>query len=681
MAPDQGAADRSIEVVNTAAFAVLVAFVMCAATVLLAVDRRATLPLAGFAFCVCLALSAAFALCASNGERSVGTPALGILIVIGCLCATGFISSRLNLPALTALCTLGGVLGAVLAGLWWRRNTPTSAPLAASALLIGTVLSGLYWGSGYLHPSMREALAAGLGVHRDDLFHLSLVNSILTYGVPSTALDGIPVIHYHFGSHVLWAALSAIARRPPLAVVPVVAPVLLSCTLILSWTEMVRQIRAMRGDTTLPSHYFVQLVALGFAAFIGMVPNGWAAEIGASFVNPIISESNALSMAIAFSTVSIALVHARRFRAAAFMGSPASITLMLAICVGIWAAALTKISIGALLVCLVCWSWIRIREYRRPVSTAMLAIVVVGFIKIAGLAAGAPGGPRLLLSPAHVAANVYVAVSTFWIPVMFGWTILYSALAEGLPERWSRRWLAQTWTNRSLLDVEYLWVLTIAGAIPALALETGGNGIYFTDFQRWIAVALLGAYSVERLSQRLGTLFAADWLGPRGLLVASLAVAPMMAILANGALPLVRSARRSREIARAVAHPRLSPPQQKVLALLDSIGAMPRDVRRTHMLFVDPSRLQGILPSTQECWTPPFIAPVLGGVALLGGVPRPPCSPVGFGFETYPASIAPRAVPAESLTNACRAARAHSFDRVFIIAGPDGLTQLIDTIC
>ena len=58
-------------------------------------------------------------------------------------------------------------------------------------------------------------LAQGLGFHQDSVFHLSLIQSILNFGYPSTGQNGVPFVPYHVLSHYVDAGLLAITGLQP----------------------------------------------------------------------------------------------------------------------------------------------------------------------------------------------------------------------------------------------------------------------------------------------------------------------------------------------------------------------------------------------------------------------------------------------------------------------------------
>jgi len=64
-------------------------------------------------------------------------------------------------------------------------------------------LVGAIWGTKYINPLFLEKILLG-EAHIDTLFHSSMANMIRSYNIPSTGLDGVSFIPYHWGSHFVF---------------------------------------------------------------------------------------------------------------------------------------------------------------------------------------------------------------------------------------------------------------------------------------------------------------------------------------------------------------------------------------------------------------------------------------------------------------------------------------------
>lgn len=97
----------------------------------------------------------------------------------------------------------------------WRsalsRSFPTAPetlfPALVAIFLVGLQLDALVRWDAYFANFAFERLDAGGGYHRDSVFHIAVVQNILTHGLPSTGQHETPFLTYHFLSYYFDAAL------------------------------------------------------------------------------------------------------------------------------------------------------------------------------------------------------------------------------------------------------------------------------------------------------------------------------------------------------------------------------------------------------------------------------------------------------------------------------------------
>jgi len=82
-------------------------------------------------------------------------------------------------------------------------------------LLMSTSFSGV-WVDVYYRTFPLHEVEFGLGWHKDTVFHVSIIQSILNFGYPSTAQDGTPLLFYHVLSHYIDAIILFIVDLEPL---------------------------------------------------------------------------------------------------------------------------------------------------------------------------------------------------------------------------------------------------------------------------------------------------------------------------------------------------------------------------------------------------------------------------------------------------------------------------------
>ncbi len=144
-------------------------------------------------------------------------------------------------------------------------------------VLIFSILIGVsFWGGEYAHPLFFEKIVLG-EAHLDTLFHSSISNMIGTYLTPSTGLDGIPYIPYHWASHGLFAGITALNSIDGITFYnlffPVIfIPVFLK-TVILLGIDL--RNKENQGSSFKKEFYLVVLIIVGFLSpLLGRFPFG-----------------------------------------------------------------------------------------------------------------------------------------------------------------------------------------------------------------------------------------------------------------------------------------------------------------------------------------------------------------------------------------------------------------------
>ncbi|MEG0027746.1 MAG: hypothetical protein RR853_02125 [Aurantimicrobium sp.] len=106
-----------------------------------------------------------------------------------------------------------------------KKLSLLSFRFSASALLVGFLLAVVLFVIGlsalnnwidYFPSSPLAELNEGRGLHPDTVFHVSLIQSILNVGYPSTGQHGLPFLPYHVLSHYVDAGILAITGLEPL---------------------------------------------------------------------------------------------------------------------------------------------------------------------------------------------------------------------------------------------------------------------------------------------------------------------------------------------------------------------------------------------------------------------------------------------------------------------------------
>lgn len=154
---------------------------------------------------------------------------------------------------------------------------------------------GVTWGSGYAVPDYRDALASGYG-NPDILYYASYAAMFKTYNTPSTGLDGLPVVPYHFGSIWLAAQIARVLHVSALDVYNRVYPILLPILFLVSFLWFVIGLH--------PKHRSGVFWAVLLCGIVRVVPQPLADNWG-MLSSSLLSESNALAFTLTFVTAGL----------------------------------------------------------------------------------------------------------------------------------------------------------------------------------------------------------------------------------------------------------------------------------------------------------------------------------------------------------------------------------------
>jgi hypothetical protein len=129
----------------------------------------------------------------------------------------------------------------------------------------GFILGFFIWGIDFISPIFLEKVLCLGKVSTDSLMHISLANIFNTYNVPSTGLDGIPFVNYHWGSHVISASLSDLINIDVFTFYNLAFPIIFIPLYFKSLILLVQNIRQFKNFSTEINWFFFFSI---FAYFI-----------------------------------------------------------------------------------------------------------------------------------------------------------------------------------------------------------------------------------------------------------------------------------------------------------------------------------------------------------------------------------------------------------------------------
>jgi len=561
-----------------------------------------------------------------------------------------------------SIAQLVSLAGAVSAGAivvrWLRRaRVLPSALFVFGAAAFSLWSAGAVWGtSSNKTPLFWETFSSSATVHPDAFYVAAIANMLGTYGVPSTGIDGVPSIHWHFGSPWMfaqWADLIAIDVMSfynlgyPIVVIP-----LFFAALLMVAVEIARRLPAGAVERPLRRQHMVWIVVA--AATIGILPEAELYSVTTMWYP--VAESYLTGLAVFLLAVATAVAYWRpdrpQIRGFCLMFVPATLA----------ALGFLKVSLMILLLGAGLYLVVRLALWRQRIVLASVFLSLVACIVVL----------RMVLLPDQnqgisPLAFVRTYVGAGWQPFFplvhfaFSWIFILGRL-------WEERLTTLADVRRGirsgrLLDAEIVFLISVLGFLPGEILAIhGGSAFFFSDVQRWLAVALiLGRVDLWWTERRQRRKVRDDGIVTgkpsrlAGLRVSTVLAAVIVAPF--GVTLILNTIRPAREMARANVALRRSfitssapgattlpahlnsvangplleaglrrAPYYPLVTSLRRINDLPDAQKRRSALFIPQSYTEfwTMLPDSR-CTFAPLVAPALSGVALIDGMPPRGC--------------------------------------------------------
>jgi hypothetical protein len=307
-------------------------------------------------------------------------------------------------------------------------------------------------------------------LNHDTTFHTAIAFLIRNFGRPSIGLDGVLPLKYHFGSHIWFAALSALTAADPASVYGAAVPIVNAPLLVAAVTICGATIDGARKSA---GSYIL--------AGVGLI-------ILSDFIDP---KSYYISESYTFGLIGLLLClpvlaklakvdSSTQFTAPCFAIAIAAVPLL----------ALLKISVGVL------WTaalvWLAIRRFgfssRGLVvgGAALASLTLISFVASPGRS-NFPGLNDALIIPFY-----YFRI----FPYLSSYSSLFLPLALLLSQtkKFGGDGLRATFVRRSDVMLEVTIVVTLLGLIPPLlGIPQDSAVYYFLNVGQWIAMGIATA--------------------------------------------------------------------------------------------------------------------------------------------------------------------------------------------
>jgi hypothetical protein len=620
------------------------------------------------------------------------------IVAIGITALSGMAVPLTGWNGVWTIAAIGYVSALATLVLWMLRGKILRALVfIAGAAMFATWACGVAWSTRYKNPVFWETVEYRADVHHDPLYYVSMANSMRSYGVPSTALDGVPYTPYHYGSAWLNSQWAYLADRDVLEFyslgVTVVGIPLFFCAVLLLAVEVRKgptgKRRLLRDD------YVAWLIFL--AATIGVIPSSGLDAMGIWNRHAMISESYVAGLPVFLLIISTTMVFWRRRKTSyrfsdilfLFVFAPAMLMV----------AGILKVSTMLLLLAAALGLVVLGRLYRdKVISFATVLSIAVSAVayKLVSVAAQNQGivpfaYMRYYANPAWW--PYFVLVHLFW-----SWLYIYLRLREEDVKTVGD--VRQAALQGRITDVVVVAIVAIAGWAAGELIDIhGGSAVYFSDVQRWLSLALLVGALPRWLAQRSevgsqrsfsvgGIRVSRMWLVAIAIPISITIILntirmPATALRANIALRRAfysQAGANSSVGVRSLADPGIlsrglkKSPDYELISTLRGLDRMPPTQKARTAVFI-PQSFTGfwrIWPEPERCSFVPLIVPATSGLVLIDGMPPVDCDlTVQYGMTMYKRRTAPQQAADVTPPALCAKAKAKGFSRIVVVEGTD----------
>jgi hypothetical protein len=395
---------------------------------------------------------------------------------------------------------IGNIL-ATLGYIVFAQNFTTNIPIfkerknwlfiATTCLIIALftlyVFSVFY--TNFLNPFSIDRISSG-GLHIDTLFHASIAQMLKTYHIPTTGVDGLNIIKYHFGSHVIAASIANLLAINVLLYYQMAFPVIIFSLLFKAFLYFVLDLSALSKNEKKNNYLiFLLLFLAGFIGFLnydGISKITLKALVGWQTIYAF--ENYTLSMFFLFALFSTSVQFKGKFHEKISLTHFIFVLLFLILFI---ATGITKISTGFLIFCVGQYFFLRTSAWRRMFWIISNLI----FIATAWLIYSAVNDPNdgeggwyyfHLIKDVNQAPIIwFILLHFFWTVAIFFYYLFYLRI-RNIKE------LLHAFKEKQFLLAEVLLIMSICGLIPGNVMWFyNRNAVYFTEPQNWVALGIV----------------------------------------------------------------------------------------------------------------------------------------------------------------------------------------------
>jgi hypothetical protein len=478
----------------------------------------------------------------------------------------------------------------------------------------GHTVNGSFYG--YYSPFFVESIYLG-GAHLDILFFSSLSQMIQTYGIPSSGLDGLPYIPYHFGSFWIFAHLSKLIQINPIYFYQLCFPVIFLALFFYSFLLFIVEARNFYSpakDST-QSLFGIITFTIFAAAFIKFLPNKVAHALGLMRFDFFISPSHLFSLTLTFLSFCLVIPFWGKFNASKLFTKLDMLFLTLVIPSLLAGIGLTKISSIFIIFGLGTYLFMRLGLFRHYQFIVSYIISIFIVLVVSHYTLPVSQEAFSIKYTSFVSDYVVYPLKLLFLTFNYFWSFLFLVFFMKVNDISDIHSLKHAFINRLTLSIEIVILIGILSFLPGTLLTNlKGDEYYFLDFQKWICVSFLLAlfdYSSIKLKPAMIALI--------------LFLTPLMYVIyGNGKEKYLAYCSHINHMREVV----MNAPSEKqdIVNILLKLHKLPLSQKRNALLFIPQNNLAyWSLADQIGCCSVPFIAPALSGIAMVDGLPPVSC--------------------------------------------------------
>ncbi len=484
----------------------------------------------------------------------------------------------------------------------------------------------------YSHPLFKEEILTG-DAFVDSLFHSSFANMIKTYNMPSTGLDGVPYIPYHFFSHWLFARFSSISNMNTLDFYQMGYQIIFIPLILKQFLVFIFEAKPdnKKNNNTYKNTFFWLMFAI---LFTNLLPKS-ILERFYIYLDLLVIESYNIGFFLLLISVSLILFFFNLKLVNRNYSVLKTIFFIFILPFLIFLIGITKCPFMVVFVGMLGYLFIRLHLFKKiRYIFSFVNILLISYLSFKLVKGSTPININLFhffkanILIRNQELNLFTTIVAF-ILIYFLWSsifIIYRSIK--ISKKGDK--LFTLIKKYKLFDIEILVIVIFAGILPGFLLELyTGNATYFLSLQKWFSIILILIYVPLENINNISTV---SYSKKRvyQLLKVSVFILLILILTFNTTTSIKDYVEYSKNIRQKYilninsANDEKFEFKKKLLMILESLDKLPLNIKKELFIYIPHGSNNSIfwnLELLNKILGVPFIIPAVSGIALIDGVP------------------------------------------------------------